>query len=150
MKFQEKDLSYLTHNLKYFPLNVMELMPLRLRNFGNYSNGKEIKPGVIGTKPLSMSRDLFKSSEKTHMSKTHMNKPRNKTNIITGSSYANHSRYKEELLFRKNIYERIFKKINELNYNALSHYFLLEENLYYQIADLKRKVETIQKNIERN
>ena len=49
MKFQEKDLSYLTHNLKYFPLNVMELMPLRLRNFGNYSNGKEIKPGVKET-----------------------------------------------------------------------------------------------------
>jgi hypothetical protein len=55
MEFQEKDLSYLTHNLKYFPLNVMELMPLRLRDFGSYSVGKEINPGIIGTKPNSMS-----------------------------------------------------------------------------------------------
>ena len=150
MKFQEKDLSYLTHNLKYFPLNVMELLPMRLRNFGSYAVGKEINPGIIGTKPMSMNHDSFKSSGKIQKSKSHLNKPRNKTSIITGSSYANHTRYQEEILFRKNIYERIFKKINELNYNALSHYFLLEEKLYYQIADQKRKKELIQKNIERN
>ena len=150
IEFKEKDLSYLTHNLKYFPLNVMQIMPMRLRNFGNYAVGREINPGIIGNKPVAMSQYCTKLTDKSRTGKITAIKPRNHTNIISGSSYANNSKFQEELLFKKNIYERIFKTVSDLNYNALSHYFLLEDKLYFSMADHKRREEYFRKEGERN
>ena len=37
-RFKEKELTYLTTKLKYLPLNIIVLMPKRLRNFGKYAS----------------------------------------------------------------------------------------------------------------
>ena len=151
IEYDIKDISFLTHNLKYLPLNVLEIIPLRLRNFGKFAVGKEINPGTMGTKPTSMEPDSFKTLNKTRSGKSGTTiKPRNETNIITSSSYTNHRKYQEEIMFKKNIYERIYKKLDEFNYKTLSHYFLIEDNLYYQLVDAKRKEELIKKISERN
>ena len=150
IEFDTKDISFLTHNLKYLPLNVLEIIPLRLRNFGKFAVGKEINPGTMGTKPTSMGADSFKTLNKTRSGKATTIKPRNETNIISSSSYSNHRKYQEEIMFKKNIYERIYRQLDEFNYKTLSHYFLIEDNLYYQLVDVKRKAELIQKISERN
>ena len=150
LEYSQKDLSILTNKLNFLPLNVLEIMPLRLRNFGRFAVGREINPGEIGTKPTAMRADNFKDLNLTRSGKSSTIKPRNVTNIITGSSFTNHRKYQEEIMFRKNIFERIYKKINEFNYKTLSHYFLLEDSLYYQLVDTKRKVELIKKISDRN
>ena len=150
IEFPSKDLSYLTHNLKYLPLNILEIMPLRLRNFGKFSIGKNKNPGTIGIKPTSMGTNTTKSINKTRSGKTTTIKPRNETCLISSSSYSNHRKYQEEIMFKKNTYERIYKKIDDFNYKTFSHYFLLEDNLYFQIVDAKRKEELILKISNRN
>ena len=51
--FKDQDFSILTHNLKFLPNNVLQLMPVRLRNFGRYAAGKEINLGTLGNKAIS-------------------------------------------------------------------------------------------------
>ena len=46
--FNENDFSIITHNLKFLPNNVLQLMPLKLRNYGKYFAGKEINSGTLG------------------------------------------------------------------------------------------------------
>ena len=150
IEFAPKDCAYLTHNLKYLPLTVLEIMPLRLRDFGKSAVGRKINEGTIGVKPTSMGNITNQNTNKTISGKTSTIKPRNETSIISSSAYANHKKYQEEIMFKKNTYERIFKKIDEFNYKTFSHYFLLEENLYFQIVDTKRKDELIQKISNRN
>ena len=41
-RFKKKELSYLTMKLKYLPLNVIVLMPKRLRNFGKFANKQNL------------------------------------------------------------------------------------------------------------
>ena len=150
IEFNPKDISILTNDLKYMPLNVLEIMPLRLRNFGKHAMGKEINPGHMGVKPTSMGSNIYKTKTKSRSGKTSFIKPRNTTNIITSSSYSKYFKYQEEIMFRRNIFERIYKKIDEFNYKTLSHYFLLEDSLYFQLVENKRKQEMIQKISERN
>ena len=153
IEYDVKDLSILTHNLKYLPLNILEIMPEKLRNFGKKGKKeveKETNQGILGIKPISMGADSFKNVNKTRSGKATTIKPRNETNIISGSSYTNHRKYQEEITFKKNIYERIYKKLDDFNYKTISHYFLIEDNLYYQLVDSKRKIELIKKISERN
>ena len=150
IEYNQKDISVLTNDLKYMPLNVLEIMPLRLRNFGRYAVGKEINPGHMGKNPTSMGSNIYKIQSKTRSGKTSVIKPRNTTNIISGSSFSEHRKYQDEIMSRRNVFERIFKKIDEFNYKTLSHYFLLEDNLYFQLIDTKRKEELIKKISDRN
>ena len=150
IEYSQKDISILTHDLKYLPLNVLEIMPSKLRNFGKYIVGKEINHGHLGKNPTSMGSHIYKIQNNTRSGKTSVMKPRNTTKIITSSSFLEHKKYQEEIMFRRNVFERIFKKIDEFNYRTLSHYFLIEDNLYFQLIDAKRKEELIQKIINRN
>ena len=151
IEFDPNDLSIFTFSLKYLPLNILEIIPLRLRNFGKFDDDKEINLGTKRAKPTYMEEDSFKTLNKTRSGKSGTTiKPRNATNIINSSSYSNHKKYQEEILFKKNIHNRIYKKLDEFNYKTLSHYFLIEDNLYYQLVDVQRKKELIQKISERN
>ena len=150
IEYSPKDISIITNDLKYMPLNVLEIMPSRLRNFGRFAVGKEISLGHLGKNPTSMGQDIYKMENKTRSGKTSIMKPRNTTNIITSSSFSNHRKYQDEIMLRRNVFERIFKKIDEFNYRTLSHYFLIEDNLYLQLVDAKRKEELIQKIADRN
>ena len=43
LEYKDDECSYLTHHLKYLPRVILEMMPLRIRDFGKFAVGKEIK-----------------------------------------------------------------------------------------------------------
>ena len=53
-EFSDKECAFISNDLKNLPKSVLEIMPLRLRYFGNYFAGKEINLGTLGTKPDAM------------------------------------------------------------------------------------------------
>ena len=57
--FEDNEYSVLTHNLKYLPNNVLQLLPMRLRNFGKFFIGKDINIGALGNKANSMNLMKF-------------------------------------------------------------------------------------------
>ena len=44
----QNEYAVLTNNLKYLPVNVLEITPLRIRDFGRYYVGKGIGLGALG------------------------------------------------------------------------------------------------------
>ena len=151
----EKDFSILTNNLKYLPNNVLQLLPMRLRNFGKYFIGKEISAGTLGNKTNSMNLMSFGSKMQNLKSNSRSGKNtssvlKNKSTLAISSSYMNHYKTQEEIKMNKGLFERIFKKIDELNYRTLSHYFLNEEELIDKFLDDKKKEEKMKEILDNN
>ena len=153
--FEDDEYSVLTHNLKYFPNNVLQLLPTRLRNFGKYFIGKEISFRTLGNNPNSM--NLMKFGAKSQIRSTNSRSGKNassvlknKSNLIISSSFMNHYKTQEELKMNKGLFERIYKSIDVLNYRTLSHYFLKEEEFKDQFLDTKKKEEKMKEILEYN
>ena len=153
--FEDNEYSVLTHNLKYLPNNVLQLLPMRIRNFGKYFIGKDINAGALGNKANSMNLMTFgKKSHTTHLNtrsgKNTSTTLKNKSTLIISSSFMNHYKTQEEIKMHKGLYERIYKRIDELNYRTLSHYFLNEEQLNEKFLDSKKKEEKMKEILEYN
>ena len=152
-EFSENECAYLTHNLKYLPSSVLETMPLRLRNFGKYSVGKEIKIGTLGVKPNSMNiANINKSqvlSTNTRSGKTFSTNIKNKSSILMSSAFTNHYKTQEEIKYKKGLHEKVYKKMDEFNYKTLANYFTEEEKLYNKFIEENKKDEKM-KEIEDN
>ena len=153
--FEDNEYSVLTHNLKYLPNNVLQLLPTRLRNFGKYSIGKDISLGALGNNANSM--NLMKFGAKSQIRSTNSRSGKNassmlknKSNLIISSSFMNHYKTQEEIKMNKGLFERIYKNIDELNYRTLSHYFLQEEQFKDQFLDTKKKEEKMKEILEYN
>ena len=65
-QFKKKELTYLTTKLKYLPLNIIVLMPKRLRNFGKYAS-KQYMNMLTLNNHISMSPSI-ETFEKMHQS----------------------------------------------------------------------------------
>ena len=146
--FQEDDFSILTHNLKFLPNNVLQLMPLRLRNFGRYAAGKDINIGALGNRTHSGNIMTFGKmsqirSKNSRSGKNASNVLKNKSNLIISSSFVNHNRAQEEIKLNRGLFERIYKNIDTLNYRTLAHYFLNEEKLKDKFYDDKKREDKI-------
>ena len=146
--FDEDDFSILTHNLKYLPNNVLQIMPIRLRNYGKYFMGKEINAGALGNKTNSGNLMTFSKKYQTNTGnsrsgKNSTNVLKNKSNLIISSSFSNHNRAQEEIKMNRGLFERIYKNIDTLNYRTLEHYFLNEEKLKDKFYDQKKKEDKI-------
>jgi hypothetical protein len=142
--FEEGEYSILTHELKYLPNNVLQLMPMRLRNFGKYFVGKEINPGALGNKANSMNLMTFGAKSQTRSKNARSGKNttsvlKNKSTLIMSSSFMNHYKTQEEIKMHKGLYERIYKSLEDLNYRTLSHYFLMEDQFKDKFLDDKKK-----------
>ena len=156
-QFKDEECAILTNKLKYLPRPVLETMPLRLRNFGKAAVGKEVKTGVLGVKPNSMNtvnmNKLQVLSTNTRSGKTYSTNIKNKSTILNSSAFSNHHRAQDEIKIKRLLFEKVHKKIDELNYNTLANYFTDEENLYSKFLDEKKKEEKIRelekKNIEK-
>ena len=153
--FEENEYSVLTNNLKYLPNNVLQLLPMRLRNFGKYFIGKEVSAGALGNKANSMNLMKFGTkvqarNTNSRSGKTTSTSLKNKSTLIISSSFMNHYRTQEEIKMHKGLFERIYKKIDELNYRTLSHYFLNEEQLNEKFLDIKKKEEKMKELLEYN
>ena len=153
-EFTEKECAYLTHNLKYLPRSVLETMPLRLRNYGKYAVGKDIKVGTLGEKPNPMNIvSLNKSqvlSTNTRSGKTFSIKIKNQSSLLMSSAFTKHGKIQEEIKYKKALHEKVFKKMEEFNYNTLANYFTEEENLFSKFIDDKRKEEKMKEIEEEN
>ena len=146
--FKDQDFSILTHNLKYLPNNVLQLMPVRLRNFGKYAAGKEINLGTLGNKAISAT--IMNFGKKSHnmacnsrSGKNATTSLKNKSNLIMSSSFFNHNKAQEEIKMNRGLFERIYKNIDTLNYRTLEHYFLKEEKYKDKFYDDKRREDKI-------
>ena len=153
--FEENEFSVLTNNLKYLPNNVLQLLPMRLRNFGKFFVGKEISSGSLGNKTNSMSLMTFGTKKQTRSTNTRSGKTtscilKNKSNLIISSSFMNHNKAQEEIKMHRGLYERIYKRIDELNYRAISHYFINEEELNDKYIDMKKKEEKMKELLDYN
>ena len=142
-EFKENEIAYLTNNLKNFPLNVLSLMPPRLRNYGSYAVGKEINLGNLQTSTLmhnsSSTSKVNHSTNKGKSSYTHstiVNLPPPK-----GS---------DESKYRKGLHEKVFRLVGDFNYKTLHNYFLEEERLYGKIMDDVHKDTRAKEIIEGN
>ena len=146
--FKEQDFSILTHNLKYLPNNVLQLMPVRLRNYGKYASGKEINLGTLGNRAISGTIMNFGKKSQTMAGNSRSGKNatsilKNKSNLIMSSSFMNHNRAQEEIKQNRGLFERIYKNIDTLNYRTLEHYFLKEEKYKDKFYDDKRREDKI-------
>ena len=147
-EYKDNECSYLTHHLRYLPRSILETMPLRIRDFGKFAVGKEIKLGALGNKQTILSNELNQNKSKIksfnpRSGKSFESNLRNKSSIIMSSSFANNCKTQEELKYKKNLYERAFKKIDELNYRTLSNFFTEEEKFFSKLIDEQKRAEKI-------
>ena len=176
-KFKKNELSYLTTKLKYLPLNVLVLMPKRLRNFGKYASKQNMNLLMlndhinisqskqsyekIGKSPLNFfpnsvflstigytnqPTEIVRSNTKYTTSK----KNTSKGNLTMSSAYSKNYVIQKEISFKKEIFDKMYKKLKEFNYLALSHYFLNEDKLLLKFMDSKRQEELVNTNKEKN
>ena len=146
-EYSKEECAYLSHNLKYLPKSVLETMPPRLRNFGKYISGKEVKPGTLGKYPTAMNIAHNDKSQmtktNTRSGKTYSTSTKNKSGIIVSSAYTNHSKNLEQVKYKKALHEKVYKKVDELNYRTFSNYFTEEEKIYAEFIDEKKKEEAL-------
>ena len=152
----EKDILPLTAKLKYLPFNVLSLMPKRLRNFGKYIAKKEFNPGPLGLRPDSnfLSTIEMNSQQidlnKSRSGRNTSSKIRSKGSLIISSGFNDNNIILDEIRYRTITLDKIYKKIDELNYLTLSHYFLNEEKFHNKFIDTKKKEEAINNIKESN
>ena len=147
----ENDLSYLTINLKYLPLNVLALISKRLRDYGKFAmkKEKEINQGALSFKPdsnyLSTTAANIQQSNyyKTRSGRTTTLKIRNKGSLMMSSSFCDNNQIQSEIRSKKMVFEKIYNKIDKFNYLTLSYYFLKEKDLYLKFLDSKKKEEIL-------
>ena len=153
-EFSDKECAFLSHNLKYLPKSVLETMPVRLRNFGQFISGKEVNLGTLGKLPdgmnISHTTKSHVAQTNTRSGKTFSSSMKNKSRIITGSAFANHNKTIEQIKYKKGLHEKIYKKVDQLNYRTLSNYFTEEEKIYAEFIDDKKKEEALKELEQEN
>ena len=148
-QYKENELSYLTIKLKYLPLNVLALIPKRLRDFGKYALKKEINQGALTYKPNSefLSTVITNNQQLNYFNsrsgRTTSNKIRSKGTLMMSSAFSDNFLIQDEIRFKKNVFEKIYRKVDKFNYLTLSHYFLEEDKLYLKLIDSKKRDEYI-------
>ncbi|MCQ2815701.1 MAG: ion transporter [archaeon] len=138
-EFMENEYAVLTHNLKYLPINVLEITPLRIRDFGRYWVGKGINLGALGMGNASKSTFAGAQSGRSSGNNSTQINSKGKSSLCNASSYVNQKVINEELKFKKGFYEKVCKNLDEFNYLTLSHYFLNEESLQSKLLDENRR-----------
>ena len=153
-EFSDKECAYLTHNLKYLPKSVLEIMPHRLRDFGKFVSGKEYKLGVLGDRPDGINIAHVEKSQvartNTRSGKTYTMNTRNKSTIIASSALPKNYKPLDQIKYKKGLHEKIFRKVDELNYRTLSTYFTEEERVYSEFIDEKKREEAIKELEKQN
>ena len=155
-KYDESELTYLTLKLKYLPLNVLALTPKRLRNFGKFAAKKEINNGALGCNPDSYFMSKIKTnthqlnSYNSRSGRNKSDKIRSKGSLMMSSAFTDSFLFQDEVRLKRNVFEKIYKKIEEFNYLTLSYYFLNEEKLFFKFIDPKKREELKNNEKEKN
>ena len=150
-EYLDNECAYLTHNLKNLPINILEIMPVRMRDFGKYAVGKEIDLGALASRSGSRSNSLS-TSRMTGTQSTYASSGinRTKSTLCAGSAFSLGHKIQDDMKYKKGLYEKIYKKIEDFNYMTLSHYFNEEDNLYLKMTDDKHREEKEKEEEEYN
>ena len=150
-EYLDNECAYLTHNLKNLPINILEIMPVRMRDFGKYAVGKEIDLGALASRSGSRSNSLS-TSRMTGTQSTYSSSGMNRTKsaLCAGSAFSLGHKIQDDMKYKKGLYEKIYKKIDDFNYMTLSHYFNEEDNLYLKMTDDKHREEKEKEEEEYN
>ena len=73
-----------------------------------------------------------------------------KGTLAMSSAYTKNNVIQKEISFKKDIFDKIHKKMNDFNYMTLSHYFLDEDKLMSKFMDSRRQEELINNKKEEN
>ena len=153
-EFKDDEVEIIQNKLKYLPRSVLETMPSRLRNFGKYTVDKEVKSKILGFKPNSMNIVNLNKNQvlntNTRSGKTFSTNIKNKSTLISSSAFSNQKKVNEEVRNKKILNDKVYKKINEFNYNTLANYFTEEEQLYSKFIEEEKKMEKLKQLEERN
>ena len=182
-KFKKSELTYLTTKLKYLPLNVLVLMPKKLRNFGKYSSKQNANSNMLKINDHIEIITKVPSFEKSHQNPLNFypnsalvssmgynnnasedvksvrsvskmskftRKNTSKGSLAMSSAFTKNNVVQKEISFKKDIFDKIYKKMDKFNYMTLSHYFLNEEKLMSKFMDSKRQEELINNQKEKN
>ena len=145
--YTDDECAYLTHSLKNLPIQILEIMPMRMRDFGKFAVGKEINMGTLSSKATSTNISLKSNLAKTAASSKSM---RSKSTLVLGSAFISHHKVQDEVKYKRGFYEKVYKKIDEFNYKTLSNYFDNDESLYYKLTDEKRREDKMKEKEENN
>ena len=133
--YLDNECAYLTHSLKNLPIQILEIMPPRMRDYGRFAVGKEINLGTLSSRGASTS---ISTKTQTHVQKS-TKSSRSKSTLILGSAFSNYHRIQDEIKYKKGFYDKIYKKLDDFNYKTLSYYFTDDETLYFKLTDDKRR-----------
>ena len=176
-KYKKNELTYLSTKLKYLPLNVIVLMPKRLRNFSKYSLKQT--PNLLALKDhinIYQKSQTFENSiqnplnfypnsalvssigytnnppelKRVNTKYSTVQKNTSKGNLTMSSAFSKNYVIQKEISFIKDIFDKISKKIEHFNYLTLSHYFLREEDLKFKLMETKRQEDLINERREKN
>ena len=138
--FLESECAVLTHALKNLPIQILEIMPMRMRDFGKAAVHKDIFMGTLTSRGAS-NKISIKQSNIGNPQTASSSRQHSKSSLIMSSAFSDYHRYQDDLKYKKGFYERVYKKIEEFNYRTLALYFDDEENLYFKFTDEKRREE---------
>ena len=111
-EFSDKECAFLSHNLKYLPKSVLETMPVRLRNFGQFISGKEVNLGTLGKLPDGMNI--------SHTAKSHVAQTNTRSGKTFSSSMKNKSRIIILLENKRKSYKNNCMNLKKKKYDTLN------------------------------
>ena len=156
-EFKDNELTFLTIKLNYLPLNVLALVPVRLRDFGKFILKNEFNTGgVLSCRPNSCYLSTLETNKtqlnayKSHSGRNSSKKLRSEGSLMMSSAFNDNNIIQDEIRLKKNVLEKIYKKIDDFNYLTLSHYFFEEDKLFLKFIDNKKREEYINKIRESN
>ena len=126
----------------------MQFINFKLRDYGKYRAGTEIKAGALGVKTTTNTLKTLNPKNtfcctNSRSGRTSVNANRNSSSIILSSGFANSRKTMEEVNYKKNASEKIYKKLDEFNYKTLAHFFLLDDEIYQKFIDQKKVEERL-------
>lgn len=156
-EFMENEYAILTHDLTYLPPKILEITPLRIRDFGRAYVGKAINVGALGYSSTLGFKSNLNSKTNMNMASnlTQSTLNQSKSMLANASYFVNHKMHSDEQKHIEKLFKVVYNKLNTFNYLTLSHYFLKDGELENLVntddkrKEAKKKAE-IEKNKERN
>ena len=110
-KYDDDECAYLTHNLTNLPISILRIMPPRMRDFGRFAVGKEVRLGTLAktstmSKTSSTMTTASTAKSSAMMSMSNIKSKASKSTLGTGSALTNSHKMQDETKYRRGIYEK--------------------------------------------
>ena len=93
--FLENECAVLTHALKNLPIQILEIMPMRMRDFGKSAVHKDIFMGTLSSRGAS-NKISIKQSNIGNPQTTTSTRQHSKSSLIMSSAFSDYHRYQDD------------------------------------------------------